>query len=106
MRTVSDDVDDYERNQQQIALLKAANPKVERIRARRDIKVARASGMTEDARIARYIAAVVAVALMSSAGCSVMVWGHPNPAKDQQIHEEKMACIAKHGKWTYDACHF
>lgn len=110
LRTVDDDVADYERTQQQIDLLRATSPKIERIRAKRDIKVARANSTNSDTRIARYIAAAAAVAIMSISGCSAVVWGGPEipntPEKDAQIHDEKLACIKSKGEWIHGSCSF
>lgn len=110
MNTIDDDIEEWERHSKQVDLLKATNPKVERIRARRDVKVARAGSMTQDARIARYLAAAAAAALLGISGCSAVVWGHSDPPPTQQQieneHQQKMACIDKKGTWWHGACDF
>ncbi len=103
--TLEDDIRIHEAHTRIIEVAKAANPKIAKIQAKRDIKVARAKSQTEDTRLARIIAPCVSlvavVVICSIAGCSAVVF-QPDPAGDKITQEKYTLCVEAGGDWSSD----
>jgi len=103
--TVEDDLRELERRRAEVEVLKATNPRVEKIRAKAQIKAAQAE--SEDYQIARMFkwgALGVATILLGISACSASVWGfghgeQSNINKDQSHLEMYKTCIEAGGSW-------
>jgi len=107
--TIEDDM----RRRHELEMLRARNPKIAKVEARRDIKVARAN--SENTAIVRGIliaATAITLVLLGISGCSVMVWGNDEPVTrptQEQIDQEKQddydrytTCTENQGRYDED----
>ena len=104
--TIEDDL----RRRHELEMLRARNPKVAKIEARRDIKIARTNSeyhmFVRNTLVGVLGAAMV---MLGISGCSVMVWGNDEPKtapSQEQVEQERkddldryMQCTAAGGKY-------
>lgn len=103
--TMANDLANYEAHARLLEVAKSVDSKVAKIQANRDIKVARANSMSQDTRIARYVAIAAVFILMSIGGCSAYVFGGPENTelelqRDRNQQERYTQCIDAGGDWS------
>lgn len=89
--------------QHELNMLRAENSKVARIRAKQQIKIARAeSKQYNESRMVKYGAIVACAAIMSISGCTAVVWGVPEDADAQReivSNQKYQLCVMSGGDW-------